>query len=297
MKNFNEHIDQTIEEPEKNQDLKSAPESDSFLNSLFLDDYEEKEKIESDSPSPSFSQSDLDLTYKSLFSDDYGERLRNPHENVIAPFPRPELPDDFPFKGKEFPTPQQRQPIKHEGELPIVHATETLHTEVSKAVKEQQIDQQDAAIDRVESGETSLDSTQEKGNYGEMKTDQDLREKGCERLSNDMVTDIDNPGHQGIDGVYYNPDGHPQYIIVDAKYGSAQLSETSDGKQMSDNWIDKRLDDAVGKEKADEIRMEKLENPENVGAYVSHVDESGNVSYDKLDGNGNVEGKDVEINA
>ncbi len=168
---------------------------------------------------------------------------------------------------------------------------------VSDASCERKIDQQNDTIKRVESGKIALDSTQKKGNYGEMKTDQDLREKGYERISNDMVSDIDDLGHKGIDGVYYNPDSQPKYLIVDSKYGTAQLAETADGKQMSDNWIDKRLDDSVGKEKADEIRMEKLINPENVGSYVARVDENGNVSYDKIDANGNIERKDVNINA
>ncbi len=43
-----------------------------------------------------------------------------------------------------------------------------------------------------------------------------------------------------------------------------QLSETNDGKQMSDNWIDKRLDDAVGKEKVDEIRDAAEDDPDSV---------------------------------
>lgn len=161
---------------------------------------------------------------------------------------------------------------------------------------EENIKKQDAEIKKVESGEVPLETTQEKGNYGEMKLDQDMREKGYERISTDMVTDLHDSGHQGIDGVYYNPNGTPKYIIADAKYGTAQLSETQDGKQMSENWIDKRLDEAVGKEKADEIRMEKLMDPDNVGSYVSHIDENGNTSYDKLDSDGNVVEKDVKIN-
>lgn len=164
---------------------------------------------------------------------------------------------------------------------------------------EEKVKKQEKEISDVESGEKDFDrnNTHETGNYGEMKTDQDLRSKGYERLSNDMVTDIDENGHQGIDGVYYNPDGNPQYIIVDSKYGSAQLNpDTKDGKQMSENWIDKRLDKDVGKEKADDIRMEKLLNPDNVGSYVAHVDKEGNVTYDKLDGDANVIEKDVKIN-
>lgn len=158
---------------------------------------------------------------------------------------------------------------------------------------------QDKEISDVENGNKDFDrnNTHETGNYGEMKTDQDLRLKGYERISNDMVTDIDQNGHQGIDGVYYNPDGKPQYLIVDAKYGSAQLNpDTKDGKQMSENWIDRRLDKDVGKEKADDIRMEKLLNPDNVGCYVAHVDKDGNVTYDKLDSDANVIERDVKIN-
>lgn len=164
---------------------------------------------------------------------------------------------------------------------------------------DEKVEKQEQEIKDVETGQKSFDrtNTHETGNYGEMKTDQDLRSRGYERISNDMVTDIDESGHHGIDGVYYNPDGEPQYIIVDSKYGSAQLNpNTMDGKQMSSNWIDKRLDKDVGKEKADEIRLEKILNPDNVGTYVAHVDEDGNVRYDKLDDDANVIEKDVNIN-
>ena len=160
------------------------------------------------------------------------------------------------------------------------------------------VDRQNHELDAVESGEKIFDrnNSHEVGNYGEMKTDQDLRTKGYERISNEMVTDIDENGHQGLDGVYYNPEGHPQYLIVDAKYGSAKLNpNTADGKQMCDNWIDNILDKDLGKDKADEIRLEKLFNPDNVGAYVAHVDENGRVSYDKLDGDANVIEKGVNI--
>lgn len=48
--------------------------------------------------------------------------------------------------------------------------------------------------------------------------------------------------------------------MVDAKYGSAQLSTLADGtRQMSDAWIDPRLNDAVGQTVADEIRASGYE--------------------------------------
>jgi len=53
---------------------------------------------------------------------------------------------------------------------------------------------------------------------------------------------------------------------------------------MSDPWIGKRLDDAVGKEKADEIREIFEDNPELVKHEVYHIDsaidESGMIHTD-----------------
>lgn len=44
-----------------------------------------------------------------------------------------------------------------------------------------------------------------------------FKSQGYERISLDRVTDLNAPTHQGIDGVYYNLDGHPPYIIGEAK--------------------------------------------------------------------------------
>lgn len=194
--------------------------------------------------------------------------------------------------------------VEYPEELGVVDEMSSLPEELgsdylSELSYEDKVDLQEQELTAVESGEKdfNLANTHETGNYGEMKVDQDLRDKGYERISNEMVTDIDENGHQGLDGVYYNKDGEPQYLIVDAKYGTAQLNpNTKDGKQMSENWIDNRLDKDLGKDKADEIRMEKLFNLDNVGSYVAHVDAEGNVKYDKLDADANVIEKDVKIN-
>ncbi len=114
-----------------------------------------------------------------------------------------------------------------------------------------------------------------KGNFGEMRTDQYLREKGYRRLNIDSVTSMKDTGHHGLDGVYDNPNGKPKFLIVDAKFGSAKLDKKTG--QMSWNWIDKHLDAAVGKEKAEEIRQARKENPDGVCCCVSHVDKKGNV--------------------
>ena len=152
------------------------------------------------------------------------------------------------------------------------------------------------AFERIKNGEKL--TNQELGNLGEMMMDQYYISKGYKPLNKHRVTSLDDKKagfKTGIDGVYEktNPDGTKSYVIVDAKYNTSQLSETNDGKQMSDNWIDKRLDDAVGKEKADEIRDVAEDNPDSVKHEVYHidpnVDENGNIHTDtqEVDSDGN----------
>lgn len=140
------------------------------------------------------------------------------------------------------------------------------------------------------------DSNIEKGNKSEIMVDKFLSSLGYERVSLERVKTVEDPTHQGIDGVYYRKNGKPEYLIVDTKYGFSQLSDTLDGKQMSWNWIDKRLDQAAGKATADKIRNEKLDNPNNVGCFVAHVysTDKVHVSFDKLDDSASVCGKNAE---
>ena len=112
-------------------------------------------------------------------------------------------------------------------------------------------------------------TTEEKGNLCEMMMDQYFISLGYTPIQKHRVTDLNDKGHHGIDGVY---EKKGQYIIADAKYGFAKLQETQDGMQMSKEWIDRRLDDAVGKEKADEIRDAYEEDPSSVKALVYHYD-------------------------
>lgn len=148
---------------------------------------------------------------------------------------------------------------------------------------------QNAAISRLEQrGLNNLDA-HERGKYGEMKTDQDMRTKSFERISKEMITDETADLKQGIDGVYYREAGYPQYAIVESKFGASQLRETvRDGMQMSDQWIDNRLDEAVGKDMADRIREEQLLNPDNVVCLEARVNSLGEVTYSKLDSAANI---------
>ena len=160
------------------------------------------------------------------------------------------------------------------------------------------------ALEKIRSGEKL--TNEELGNLGEMMMDQYYISKGYKPLNKHRVTSLDDKKggfKTGIDGVYEktNPDGTKSYVIADAKYNTSQLSETNDGKQMSDNWIDKRLDGAVGKEKADEIRDVAEDNPNSVSHEVYHinpnVDKNGNIYTDiqKVDSKGNKTGEKIIV--
>lgn len=163
-------------------------------------------------------------------------------------------------------------------------------------INERQATEIKEALKKIRNGEKLTND--ELGNLGEMMMDQHYLSEGYKPLNNNRVTSLnDNKGgfKTGIDGVYEktNLDGSKSYVVADAKYNTSQLSETKDGKQMSDNWVDKRLDNAVGKEKADEIRDTKEDSPDSVSHEVYHIDpnidEKGNTHTDiqKVDSEGN----------
>ncbi|WP_439022307.1 T7SS effector LXG polymorphic toxin [Bacillus thuringiensis] len=148
--------------------------------------------------------------------------------------------------------------------------------------------QQRTVIESVESGEVALKTTKRKGNYGEMKMDDFFESQTYTRISDDRVLTLDQKIVKGIDAVYENSSPPPKYVIAEAKYNTAQLSNTKDGKQMSETWIDgsRRLESTVGEEMADKIREEMLLNPENVQNILINVDKDGNVVKSILDSSG-----------
>lgn len=122
-----------------------------------------------------------------------------------------------------------------------------------------------------------------KGNFGEMASDMTLTEKGYEALHTRLQT-IDEPTRQGIDGVFKKGN---EYFIVEAKYkGTATLSMTADGKQMSDTWINgsNRLRNAVGGNQAiyDDIINSGYRR------LLAEVAPDGTIIYKELDGSGNI---------
>jgi len=171
------------------------------------------------------------------------------------------------------------------------HYSDDVVKQADELLKSQVRNSQKAAIDMVESsadGSKVLTNIQ-KGNYGEMKMDAYFESQGYTRISTDRVTDLNAVTHQGIDGVYYKPDGQPPYIIGEAKYGSSTLSTLSDGtKQMSDDWImngkfqSSRLQQSVGNTKYKDILLNGYDR------ILTKIDSNGNISTYMLDESGKI---------
>ncbi|QLB50041.1 hypothetical protein [Streptococcus sanguinis] len=98
-----------------------------------------------------------------------------------------------------------------------------------------------------------------------------------------MVTGLDDAGRQGIDGVYYNPNGHPPYIISEAKYDTSRLKKTADGRQMSEKWIDRRLERAIDKNHARSIRKSLFSADGNVQSHLFNIKKNGDIIVNQLD--------------
>jgi hypothetical protein len=116
-------------------------------------------------------------------------------------------------------------------------------------------------------------STAKKGVFGEAKADAWMDGKGYKKLNGDLVQIGDTPKGPGIDGVWEKPGPPPEYVVTDAKYGSAGLNTLADGtKQMSPSWINDRLPGEVGDETADEIKAAGYQR------WVLQVDDQGVVT-------------------
>ncbi|KXT71214.1 hypothetical protein [Streptococcus cristatus] len=120
-----------------------------------------------------------------------------------------------------------------------------------------------------------------------MVQDEYYRQFGYERISQDMVTGLQDVGHQGIDGVYHNPNGHPPYIISEAKFTSGNnsptLGKTRDGRQMNNRWIDNRLDEVVSEEHAVNIRKSLFMRSGDVQSNLFNIKNNGDIIINQLD--------------
>jgi hypothetical protein len=125
----------------------------------------------------------------------------------------------------------------------------------------------------------------EKGAHGERIAHDKMVEKGYEPLG--KTDGKYEPGKNGIDGVYKNPSPPPDYVVTEAKYkGAARLDkDLADGtNQMDDRWVNKRLEDKVGREEAENIADAMKEG--RVEKWLIRVEDDGTTSATKINAAG-----------
>ena len=83
-----------------------------------------------------------------------------------------------------------------------------------------------------------LQTSSEKGCYGEIVADLLVKNAGCKKMLQITCDSLRSPGHQGLDGLYIYKN---VLLITEVKYGKSRLIKTLSGRQMSDTWVDPRL--------------------------------------------------------
>ena len=87
-----------------------------------------------------------------------------------------------------------------------------------------------------------LPNTTQQGNFGELRTQLDLRSKGYLVTSNRQATNVEGGGHRGLDLAAKDPHG-PNDFLVESKYKSTDgpprmgKAPRSGGRQMGDRWL------------------------------------------------------------
>ncbi|MDR3098833.1 MAG: hypothetical protein LBV73_17390, partial [Paraburkholderia sp.] len=97
-------------------------------------------------------------------------------------------------------------------------------------------------------------------------------------------------GENGIDGVYKNPHGPPDYIITEVKHGNQLPKTLADGsKQASDDWVRDRLDGHFAGEPGNTAADIKSKlGTDKVQKWLIQVDDHGRVTKHQLDKDANL---------
>jgi hypothetical protein len=131
-------------------------------------------------------------------------------------------------------------------------------------------EQRDKLIKQVERDTGRLTgelTTAQKGEIGEAKADAHMANEGFKKEGSSKRPSLEGGGaqDQGLDGVYRNAPGKlPKWVVGEAKYvtdpvGKPTYGESAAGKQGTQPWSDANLDQAVGRQMADEIRRDGYE--------------------------------------
>ncbi len=204
---------------------------------------------------------------------------------VTAILRKSKLPDEFALWLEKNWNDVARNPKLMRKSIPTAAKNESVPTTTPSQLKAE-MERQKSVANReespsAESVEPKKKTTAEKGVFGEAKADEYMENSGFKKLNGNLVKEGDTPKGRGIDGVWENTKPPPDYVITEAKYGSANLNTLKDGtKQMSPEWIDARLDREVGPTTAAKIRDADLDG--SVERWVLKVDEPGNVTKKML---------------
>src|SRR5690606_18435511 len=93
--------------------------------------------------------------------------------------------------------------------------------------------------DAAHNADSDAPLNQRKGEFGELHAQDYMESQGWTRID-DGADGSHNPNANGVDGIYSRerPDGTTEYAVIEAKYNTARLGDTLDGRQMSDGWIE-----------------------------------------------------------
>jgi len=121
------------------------------------------------------------------------------------------------------------------------------------------------------------------GRWGEVEADRYAASQGWERIDGPPTTMTDDfTGRNRIDAIYKDPGPPPRIIVSDAKALNSQLGNVKDGKQMSERWIEARLQNSQ-LSRADRALLDEGFDP-----VVLRVDKNGNVTEQWLDAAGDI---------
>ncbi|MFW0716002.1 hypothetical protein [Pedobacter sp. N23S346] len=79
-----------------------------------------------------------------------------------------------------------------------------------------------------------------------------MASKGYTKLNHngELIDPLTKAKGKGIDGIWHDPGPPPKYIVSETKYGSSKLGK----EQLSDQWINKNLKDAVSEKDLNAIQ-------------------------------------------
>jgi hypothetical protein len=130
----------------------------------------------------------------------------------------------------------------------------------------------------VENGKLSLvrdnspDDFRRSGNYGEMKDNVYHREEGWRDIKKEHPNmSIDKPTASGIDGAY---EKNGIYRETDAKYRTARIANTNNGRELSQRWTENHLDNGAIANPKDEAGMRRANNNGTLEREVIYTDKT-----------------------